>query len=82
MAATVGFAQDALEGLEAIGKPTLGATGFQTAATELARDGQWLDGMVHWIMAIVTIFVTLLLIWVVIRYNQRANKNAARFTHH
>jgi len=81
-AATSGFAQEALEGLEAIGKPTLGATGFQTAATELARDGQWLDGMVHWLMLITTIFVTALLIWVVIRYNRKANKEAARFTHH
>jgi len=82
MVATVGLAQDALDGLEAIGKPTLGATGFQTAATELARDGHWLDDMVHWIMVVITIFVTALLIWVVIRYNQRANKDAARFTHH
>jgi len=82
MAATSGFAQEALEGLEAIGKPTPGAMGFQTAATELARDGQWLDGMVHWLMLVTTIFVTVLLIWVIIRYNNKANKVAARFTHH
>ncbi len=82
MAATQAMAQDALQGLETLGKPTPGATGFQIAATELARDGQWLDGMVHWIMAVTTIFVTLLLIWVIIRYNKRANKVAARFTHH
>ncbi len=82
MAATSGFAQAALDGLEPIGKPTAGATGFQTAATELARDGQWLDGMVHWIMVATTIFVTALLVWVIIRFNRRANKDAARFTHH
>jgi len=82
MVATTGFAQAALDGLEPIGKPTAGATGFQTAATELARDGQWLDGMVHWIMVVTTIFVTGLLIWVIFRYNNRANKVAARFTHH
>ena len=82
LAATGAFAQAALDGLETIGKPTMGATGFQTAATELARDGHWLDGMVLWIIAVITVFVTGLLIWVVIRYNQRANKNAARFTHH
>jgi len=82
MAATSGFAQAALDGLEPIGKPTAGAMGFQTAATELARDGQWLDGMVHWIMIATTVFVTALLIWVIIRYNRRMNKDAARFTHH
>jgi len=82
MAASVGMAQDALNGLAVIGAPTPGAMGFQTAATELARDGQWLDAMVLWIIAIITIFVTALLIWVVIRYNQRANKSPARFTHH
>lgn len=82
MAATSGFAQEALEGLETIGKPAPGAMGFQTAATELARDGQWLDGLVHWIMLATTIFVTVLLIWVIVRYNNRVNKVAARFTHH
>lgn len=81
-AATGAFAQDALEGLEIIGKPTPGATGFQTAATELARDGHWLDDMVLWIIAVITVFVTALLIWVVIRYNKRVNKTPSRFTHH
>jgi cytochrome c oxidase subunit 2 len=82
MAASVGFAQDSLAGLTPIGKPSPGAMGFQTAATELARDGQWLDGMVLWIITVISIFVTLLLIWVIIRYNSKANKTPARFTHH
>ena len=30
------------------------------AATELARDLQWRDGMVLWIITIITLFVTLL----------------------
>lgn len=82
MVAGAGWAQDALDGLKPIGKPTQGATGFQPAATELARDGHWLDNMVFYIITAITIFVSLLIIWVVIRYNQRANKNPARFTHH
>jgi len=76
------LAQESVQGLERIGKPGPGATGFQTAGTDLARDGQWLDQMVLYIIVAITIFVTLLLIWVAIRYNQRANKTAARFTHH
>ena len=82
MAATVSMAQDGLDGLERIGIPTQGAMGFQRAGTEVARDGHWLDGMVLYIIAAITIFVTFLLIWVAIRYNHRANKTAARFTHH
>ena len=82
IAAGAAFAQDGLMGLESIGKPTPGAMGFQPAATDVARDGQWLDNMVLYIITVITIFVTALLIWVVIRYNQRSNKEAARFTHH
>lgn len=82
LTAGAAMAQDGLQGLERIGKPTPGAMGFQTAGTDLARDGQWLDNMVLYIIAAITIFVTLLLIWVIIRYNQRANKTPARFTHH
>ena len=32
-------------------------------------------------MAAITIFVTLLLIWVVVRFNRRSNPTPARFTH-
>ncbi|OUS05109.1 cytochrome c oxidase subunit II [Rhodobacterales bacterium 52_120_T64] len=76
------WAQDGINGLESIGKPVSGGIGFQTAATELARDIQWLDGMVNWIIGIICLFVTALLIWVIVFYNRRANKDAARFTHH
>ncbi len=76
------WAQDGITGLEAVGKPTAGGMGFQTAATELARDLQWLDGMINWIIGLISLFVTVLLIWVIVFYNRRANKEAARFTHH
>ena len=76
------WAQDGITGLESIGKPTPGGMNFQTAATELARDINWLDGMVNWIIGIICLFVTVLLIWVLVFYNRRANKDAARFTHH
>ncbi len=82
MAAGAAMAEDGLEGLAPIGKPTAGAMGFQTAATEVARDAQWLDGMVLWIIIPITLFVTGLLIWVAFRFNHRANKVPARFTHH
>lgn len=74
-------AQTAIEDLPLIGVPTPGALGFQPAATELARDLQWLD---HWLLVvctIITLFVTGLLAWVVLRYNRKTNPTPAGFTH-
>ncbi len=72
----------AQDGLEIIGTPVDGAMGFQPAATELATDLQWLDGMILVIITIITVFVTGLLAWVAIRYNAKRNPEAASFTHH
>ena len=80
-AATAARAQDPLAGLEVVGAPVQGGLGFQPAATELARDLQWLDGMILVIITIITIFVTGLLIYAVVRFNSRANPVPARFTH-
>jgi len=74
-------AQEVTQELEIIGQPVPGATGFQPAATELARDLQWLDGMLLVICAIITLFVTGLLAWVVVRFNRKANPTPATFTH-
>ena len=71
----------AQEGLQIIGAPTDKGLGFQPAATELARDLQWLDGMMLWIITAISIFVVGLLEIVVVRYNRRANPEPATFTH-
>jgi len=75
------MAQDGLEGLDVIGAPRDGAMGFQPAATVVARDLQALDGMILVIITAIVIFVTGLLIYVMLRYNKRANPTPARFTH-
>ena len=80
MAAAV-RAQDALGDLPVIGKPQAGGMGFQPAATELARDQQWLDHFVLIIITGVTILVCALLLTVILRYNSRSNPKPARFTH-
>ncbi len=67
--------------LPVIGVPTPGATGYQPAATELARDVHWLSNWVHGIMLAVVVFVTGLIAVVVFRYNARSNPTPARFTH-
>lgn len=67
--------------LEIIGQPVDREMGFQPAATELARDLQWLDGMINYIMAAVVIFVSALLVYIIFRFNAKANPTPARFTH-
>jgi cytochrome c oxidase subunit II len=74
-------AADTLPELPIIGAPVDGVMGWQPAATELARDIHWLDHMILWIIAAITIFVTALLIWVAIRYNQKRNPKPSTFTH-
>lgn len=71
----------AQDGLEIVGKPVDGKLGFQPAATELARDLQWLDGMINVIIIAIVLFVVLLLAIVAVRYNRRANATSATFTH-
>jgi len=81
MAAATAFPAFAQEGLETVGKPKDAAMGFQPAATELARDLQWLDGMILVIISIITAFVCVLLLICIVRYNRRANPEPAKFTH-
>lgn len=67
--------------LEIVGAPEGGAMGFQPAATELASDLQWLDGMVLIIITAITVLVTGLLIYAIFRFNRRVNPTPAKFTH-
>lgn len=76
------WAQEGLQGLESIGKPVARGMGYQPASTPVAERMQWLDNFILIIITVITIFVTLLLIWVLIRYNSKANKVPATFTHH
>ncbi|MCR8547649.1 cytochrome c oxidase subunit II [Salipiger sp. P9] len=67
--------------LEVVGRPHMGGVGFQPAATELARDLQWLDGMLLIIITAITLFVVALLVFAFIRFNRRSNPTPASFTH-
>jgi len=71
------FAQD----VPLVGRPVNGAMGFQTAGTEVAREVQWLDHFVLLIIGAITLFVTLLLLWVAFRFHEKRNKVPAKFTH-
>lgn len=74
-------AQEVNQELEVVGKPVQGGTGFQPAATEIARDVFWLDGLLLVIITIISLFVTALLAWVAIRYNRTKQPVPATFTH-
>ena len=81
MAIVMGLPVAAQDGLEIIGKPVDKLLGFQPPVTELARDVQWLDDMVLWVIVAITVLVTALLAYVIVRYNQKANPNPSSFTH-
>ncbi len=80
-AAGAAIAQTAPEGLEVIGAPVDRGLGFQPAVTSLAAQIHRLDNMVLYIITAICIFVLGLLVWVILRYNARANKTPATFSH-
>ena len=67
--------------LEIVGRPIDKQTGFQPAATELAREIHSLDYMLLVIITVITIFVTGLLLYAAYRFNAKRNPNPASFTH-
>jgi cytochrome c oxidase subunit II len=77
LGANAAFAQEG--GL--VGKPVNGGTGFQVAATELARDVHSLDHFLLVIIGVITLFVTGLLLFILFRFNEKRNKVPATFTH-
>ncbi len=74
---TMASAQD----LEVIGQPIDRLTGFQPAATELARDIHWLDSMILIIITAISLFVVALLAICIVKFNRKANPEPASFTH-
>ncbi len=78
VAALPAFAQ---EKLEIIGQPIDGSLGFQPAATDLAKGINELDLGVLIVVTLITLFVTILLIYAVLRFNQKSNPIPATFTH-
>ena len=76
-------AQDqVLPKLESLGIPKQDGIGFQAPATELMRDIIWLDTFLLYIITAISLFVTALLVYCIVRFNKRANPEPATFTHH
>ena len=54
---------------------------FQDAASPSAEHMHNFHNMMLWIITAITLFVLGLLIWVIVRYNDKANPTPAKFTH-
>ena len=69
------------EALKEIGVPQSGKMGFQPPSSTVAVEAQGLETMVMWIITAITIFVCLLLLYVIFRFNAKRNPVPAKFTH-
>ena len=74
------LAESVQNNLQIIGKPIPQGLGFQPAVTEMARDLQWLDNFLLVIVTVITLFVTLLLVYAIIKFNQARNPEPATFS--
>ncbi|MBQ1562899.1 MULTISPECIES: cytochrome c oxidase subunit II [Caulobacter] len=81
LAATMMFAGHALAE-DLLGQPTPGAIDLQPAASELKHHAIWFHDMILLpIITGITLLVLGLLIWIVVRYNKKANPVPAKFSH-
>ena len=71
----------AQDNLEIVGAPVDGQMGFQPAATSIASDLQQLDWLLLVIITVISVFVTGLLIWCILRFNKKRNPVPGTFTH-
>jgi cytochrome c oxidase subunit 2 len=65
----------------AVGAPTPGAHDFQEPATSVMREIVDFHNFLLPIIIVVSVFVLALLLWVIVRYNRRANPTPRKFTH-
>jgi cytochrome c oxidase subunit 2 len=83
MLMTAGLVTLSGAGALADGYPTPGQIGFEEAVTEVARNEHWFHNVLLMpIITIITIFVAGLLLYVIYRFNDKANPVASRTTHH
>nr|WP_245578910.1 cytochrome c oxidase subunit II [Cucumibacter marinus] len=72
----------ALPALAQAGQPVDGQIHFQESVTPVMDSiVAFHDGLLLWIITIITLFVLALLIWVIVRYNAKANPTPSKTTH-
>src|SRR5690606_36882399 len=75
----VGGAGPALAGL---GRPSEWQLGLQQSATPVMDNIINFHDFLLWIITAITLFVLILLVWVMVRYNARSNPTPSRTTHY
>ena len=80
-AVTAMFAAEAAA-QELLGQPTPKGLGLQEAASPLKHEAHFFhDAILLPIITVISLFVLALLVWVIVRYNKRANPVPARWSH-
>ena len=79
-AASLMFASGAAHAAN-VGQPTPRGVDLQPAATEIMREIHDFHALLLPIIVAISVFVLVLLLWVVVRYNRRANPTPKKFTH-
>ena len=69
-------------GLAGEGQPSPWQMGLQGAVTDVADDINWLHDAVNIVICLIAAFVLVLLIWVVVRFNEKSNPVPSKTTHH
>ena len=64
-----------------LGVPVDGQLGYQVSATTVADDVDWLTYWLHWVAALITLFVTVLLAYVCWNFSEKKNPTPQTFTH-
>ena len=71
----------ALAATAATGQPHPWQLGLQAGATPVMDDIIWFHDFLLWVIAAITLFVLALLVYIVFRFNARANPVPSRTTH-
>lgn len=72
------FATPALAGM---GQPSPGQLGLQDAATDIMEQIHWLYNVVNLVIIAIALFVLALMIYVAVRFNEKANPTPSKTTH-
>ena len=68
--------------LDGMGQPSPRQIGLQDPVTDIAEQIHSLYNLVNVVIIIIALFVMFLLIWVVVRFNEKANPTPSKTTHH
>ena len=81
-AAAIGILLAIEPALAGFGQPTDGQLGLQEPVTEVAREISQFHDFLNYIIIAIALFVLLLMLYVMVRFNEKANPVPSKTTHH